>query len=89
MLKSLILYLTSDLSFKRTSCAPPSTIEVGEITVSFALFLNSSSDKAPQLHIVDLIFEVVTSKLSCSEPAYGTYESTPSAKDRFFFPPIS
>lgn len=65
-------YFISARSFRRTSWAPPSTMEVGETMVSFAFSLNCSSVRDPQLHIVLLIFERDNWTLSCNGPAYGT-----------------
>ena len=57
------------LSFRSTSCAPPSTMLVAETSVSFAFACNSGMESAPQLHIVERTLESVSPTLSLSEPA--------------------
>lgn len=60
------------LSLRITSCAPPSTIEVDDTSVIFALLWNCGMVIEPQLHIVEMILPKVTSRLSFIFPAYGT-----------------
>ena len=58
-LLKLSLFLTM------TSCAPPSTIDVALTSVSLAFFCSSGIVSAPQLHMVERIFAVVSAAVSC------------------------
>ncbi len=57
------------VSFRRTSCAPPSTMETEETNVSFAFSRSSGRVSAPQLHMVERIFDKVTATPSANAPA--------------------
>ena len=57
------------VSFRTTSCAPPSTMETEETNVSFAFSRSSGRVSAPQLHMVERIFDKVTATPSANAPA--------------------
>lgn len=57
------------VSFRITSCAPPSMMLVDDTSVILAFSLSSGIVIAPQLHIVDFTFPRVISRLSLSLPA--------------------
>ena len=56
-------------SLSKTSCAPPSMIEVDETSVSLAFCCSSLMLKAPQLHMVEVILPSDSCTLSFSGPA--------------------
>ena len=58
-----------NLSFKMTSCEPPSTMLVEDTSVIFALSRSSLRLSAPQLHIVERILLSEMWMLSRREPA--------------------
>lgn len=57
------------LSLSTTSCAPPSTMLVEEISVIFAFFWSSGMVRQPQLHMVERTLERESSTLSFKLPA--------------------
>ena len=64
------IYLTElPFSFWMTSCAPPSTMEVADTSVSTAFSCSSGMVSAPQLHMVDLTLARDIATLSFRLPA--------------------
>ena len=59
------------VSFRRTSCAPPSTMETAETSVKRAFCWSSGMVSAPQLHMVERTLASVICTLSERRPAYG------------------
>lgn len=58
-----------NLSFRMTSCEPPSTMLVADTSVIFALSRSSPKVSAPQLHIVERILLSEMRRLSRRGPA--------------------
>ena len=63
------IYLIAVFSFSITSCAPPSTMEVADTSVSLAFFWSSGMVSAPQLHMVERTLLRVRPTLSFRLPA--------------------